>query len=298
MSDLATSEFLQSLEWETIIQAKGGKTLRLGANFITHHPGTLFIEKPLLGGYHYLYVPRGPLVSVAETAWLVTEITARDKRLIFIRLEPSTKLEIAGRVIKKTVNQQPAKTLMLDLRLRETKLLAGLHQKTRYNLRLAQKKGVEIKRGQAIDFPEFWRLMTLTGKRDNFRLHARDHYENLLKSQAVKLYFARYQGQNIAAGLFCFFGNRVTYLHGASDNKFRNVMAPYLLQWTVIQEAQAAGYWYYDFYGIDEKKWPGVTRFKLGFGGTVLEYPGTFDVVLRPGLYWLYSLGRRLRRLI
>jgi lipid II:glycine glycyltransferase (peptidoglycan interpeptide bridge formation enzyme) len=75
-------------------------------------------------------------------------------------------------------------------------------------------------------------------------------------------------------------------------------MSPYLLQWSLIKYAQAAGYLYYDFYGIDEKKWPGVTRFKTGFGGYVFEYAGTYDLVFKPVIYRVYEFLRKLRRLI
>jgi len=74
-------------------------------------------------------------------------------------------------------------------------------------------------------------------------------------------------------------------------------MAPYLLQWTVIKEAKKNNnYRYYDFYGIDEKKWPGVTRFKIGFGGFSVKYPGTYDLILRKRIYSLYNFLRRLKR--
>jgi len=138
--------------------------------------------------------------------------------------------------------------------------------------------------------------MSLTSERDAFRLHDASHYRGLLKAENIKLFFASYKGKNIATALICFYKNRVTYMHGASDNEARNLMAPYLLQWTVIKKARQESYKYYDFYGIDEKKWPGVTRFKLGFGGFVKDYPGTCDFVFRPLIYNLYEILRKLRR--
>jgi lipid II:glycine glycyltransferase (peptidoglycan interpeptide bridge formation enzyme) len=139
--------------------------------------------------------------------------------------------------------------------------------------------------------------MSMTGERDAFRIHDKKHYKNMLgASENIKLFFATYEGKNIAAGLFCFFGNRVTYMHGASDNEARNLMAPYLLQWEIIKRAKKEAYKYYDFYGIDEKKWPGVTRFKVGFGGFVKEYPGTYDFIFRPAIYNFYEQLRKLKR--
>ena len=112
----------------------------------------------------------------------------------------------------------------------------------------------------------------------------------------LKLFLAEYQKEIIAGGIFAFFGQAVTYLHGASANQYRNVMAPHLLQWHLISLAKKLGYRHYDFFGINEVKWPGVTRFKKGFGGRVVEYPGTFDLIFQPAWYNFYKTGRRIRR--
>jgi lipid II:glycine glycyltransferase (peptidoglycan interpeptide bridge formation enzyme) len=85
-------------------------------------------------------------------------------------------------------------------------------------------------------------------------------------------------------------------MHGASASKYRNVMAPYLLQWHAIKLAKNLGYKYYDFYGVDEDKWPGVTRFKKGFGGREVNYPGTFDLIFNRRWYSVYRMVRKARR--
>lgn len=288
------AEFLQSWEWGELLKREGAEVLRVGIE-----TAAAMIVKQPISKHYYWYAPRGPLGSVTDLSLLIKEIRGIDKKAVFLRIEPYKLLENKTPLnIKKTISLQPKKTLVLDLNLSEDELLSNMHQKTRYNIRLADKKGVEIKEGSAEDFSEFWRLMSLTGERDNFRIHGSNHYKNLLSADKnfIKLFFARYKGQNIAAGLFCFWGDQVTYLHGASDNKLRSLMAPYLLQWSVIKEAKEIGFRYYDFYGIDEEKWPGVTRFKQGFGGEVIEYPGTFDVVFKPFYYFIYNLLRRLKR--
>lgn len=295
----AGAELAQSWQWGGLMKKEGAKIVRVGVRANGKIIAVaLFIKKPIGGGFFYWYAPRGPLGEPEAVGFLLAEFAAREKKALFFRIEPEAALPLA-RVIK-VLPVQPQKTLFLDLSRSEEELSAALHQKTRYNIRLAEKKGVKIIAGGAGDLPEFWRLISLTGERDGFRPHGREHYQNMLQSGAdfIKLFFARYEGKNIAAGLFGFWGGRATYLHGASDNEFRNVMAPYLLQWTAIKAARAAGCRHYDFYGIDEKKWPGVTRFKLGFGGFVREYPGTFDLVARPMAYRLYGFLRRLRRAI
>jgi lipid II:glycine glycyltransferase (peptidoglycan interpeptide bridge formation enzyme) len=314
----AGAEFLQSWQWGETLKAEGEEILRVGirkkgkADYSSVCLAATLIKKSLGAGYFYWYAPRGPIgaragqiagdrvITDKEAAeFFLAAVKKIDRRALFLRLEPKDNPAARARgMIKETAAIQPKKTLLLDLTADEEELLAAMHQKTRYNLRLAEKKGVKIKRGSAADFREFWRLMNLTGERGAFRLHGAAHYKNLLNADKdfIKLFFAEYQGKNIAAGLFCFWKDKVTYLHGASDNEFRNVMAPYLLQWSVIKDARENGYRYYDFYGIDEKRWPGVTRFKQGFGGREVNYPGTFDAVYRPVLYYLYNFIRMISR--
>jgi lipid II:glycine glycyltransferase (peptidoglycan interpeptide bridge formation enzyme) len=297
---LAGGEFLQSWFWGEIIEKNGEILERYGIEERGEILAVItIIKKPLLGPFFYWYAPRGPIGEKGAVEFLLKELKANKSGGIFLRIEPPEILNMKeGKAsLKKSLDLQPKKTLFLDLSLKEEELLKAMHQKTRYNIKLAEKKGVKTTLAGAEDFTEFWRLMKLTGNRDGFRLHEAAHYQGLLSASSfIKLYLASYEGKNIAAGLFCFFGNRATYLHGASDNKARNLMAPYLLQWEIIKTARREGFKYYDFYGIDEKKWPGVTRFKLGFGGSVRDYPGTYDFVFRPLIYSLYGLLRKLRR--
>ena len=302
------AEFLQSYEWGNLLKTGGEEIIRVG---VKEDDDILLIatlvKKIIFQGFFYLYSPRGPIGDIKAIEFLFTELKKINPKAIFLRFEPlslfSAELFNSRNTFKKTIDLQPAKTLILDLNYSEEELLSSMHQKTRYNIRLAQKKGITIKEGGRGDLKEFWRLLKTTGERDNFRLHSFSHYEKLLKINEttpgfIKLFLASYEGKNIAGGLFSYYGDKVTYLHGASDNEFRTLMAPYLLQFSLIKKAQAENYLYYDFYGIDEKKWPGVTRFKLGYGGRVFKYLGTHDFILRPGIYKLYELIRKLRRLI
>ena len=251
-------------------------------------------------GLSYYYSPRGPVILSHETeVWNFLITYLQEQGASFWRVEP---LQLPTNLsFKKTINLQPEKTLLLDLVKSEEELLSEMHSKTRYNIRLAEKKGIVITTGQTEqDFENFWLLMTQTGQRDAFRIHDKKHYHNLATAQPnfVKLFLA-YQGDKcLAAGLFSFYGNKVTYLHGASDHNERQLMAPYLLQWELIKIAKNKAYKYYDFFGIDAKKWPGVTRFKLGFGGREFSYAGTHDLVFKPVSYFLYKLIRQLKRFL
>ena len=202
---------------------------------------------------------------------------------------------------KKTIDLQPRHSLIIDLTKSEKDLLQDMHQKTRYNIRLAEKKELLFSEGKTTaDFDSFWSLMKKTGERDSFRVHDREHYQTLATANPdfIKLFLIKDKDKTLAAGLFSFYANKVTYLHGASDHQSRQLMAPYLLQWQLIKMARESSFLYYDFYGIDAQKWPGVTRFKLGFGGREVVYAGTNDLVFSDFKYNLYLLLRQIRRLI
>lgn len=297
-------------------------------------------KRNLAFGFSYWLSARGPVFSSAllqsdlkfrqeaEMA-LFQAIKKLDHQALFLRMEPmlqpasgllnnnqsvdnQTEKNFPNQVQSlnifpfiKTIDLSPTKTLFLDLERGEERLLSDMHPKTRYNIRLAEKKGVIIKvvkTANAADKNELWRLLNLTGARDGFRLHGRRHYESLLdigagsSQDSLQLLLAEFRGKNIAAGVFSFFGGRVTYLHGASDHNFRALMAPHLLQWTAIKEALKRGFKVYDFHGLDEAKWPGVSRFKQGFGGREYVYPGTWDVIFQPGFYSAYQNLRLVRR--
>ena len=225
--------------------------------------------------------------------------------MVFWRSEPVCAAALwpeisQGLALQKSVNQQPAQTLVVDLAASPEELLAAMHQKTRYNARLAEKKGVVVRQGTLADFPAFWQLMSQTGERDAFRLHSEQHYRRILEKGAdvYSLFVAEMEGRVLAAGIFAFFGDTATYVHGASSNQDRQYMAPYALQWQVMSFAKKQGYRYYDFFGVDNSKWPGVTRFKMGFGGQIEAYPGTFDIIFNRGYYNFYQVARRLRRVL
>ncbi|MBI4779588.1 peptidoglycan bridge formation glycyltransferase FemA/FemB family protein [Candidatus Falkowbacteria bacterium] len=237
---------------------------------------------------------------------------AEGEDVMFLRFEPVwksfsghifTEAEIIRHLtdwqLIKTIDVQPSQTLILDLTKSEGEILRSMRQKTRYNIRLAEKKGVKIVEAGANRFEEFWQLLVSTGDRDEFNLHGRNYYQAMLKimdGSFVKLLFAEYQGKPLAGNLVIFFGDTATYIHGGSSNENREDMAPYALQWQIIKQAKQAGCKYYDFHGIDEIKWPGVTRFKMGFGGEIIKYPGTFDLVFDPSWYSIYKMVRKIRR--
>jgi lipid II:glycine glycyltransferase (peptidoglycan interpeptide bridge formation enzyme) len=300
------ADFLVSAEWADLLKSEGDWVETLGVYNGEELVGLFnLIKKTIKFGYFY-YLPRGPIFKQnlnqeqQGEIWQWLSVEFKKQGAIFYRVEPVEKLP-ANINVQKTINLQPQTTLILDLSLDLDGLLASFHHKTRYNIRLAEKKGITVRESSSSqDIANFWTLMTKTGERDAFKIHNQKHYNALAtyNPEFIKLFLAEYNGQVLAAGLFSFYGNKVTYLHGASDHNFRQLMAPYLLQWTLIKLAYDKNYKYYDFYGIDAKKWPGVTRFKLGFSGSEITYAGTQDLVLNRPKYLLYNLLRTLRRFL
>ena len=304
------SQFLQSWEWGEFQKSAGNKVLRFG---IEDEDKLVFvislIKKSLPLGMNYFYAPRIGIKYLSEDvlAFLFKEIKkeAKNEKAMFLRFEPLDNFKIQSRnymrdKIHKTIDIQPSKTLILDIFKSEDELLKQMHQKTRYNIKLAARKNVEVRVIKDIDkyFDEFWQLMAQTENRDGFRLHDKNYYLKMLKfnSKFIKLIAVFYQDKMLCANIVSFFGSLATYVHGASSSENRNLMAPYAMQWHTIKLAKEYGFKYYDFNGIDEQKWPGVTRFKKGFGGEEINYQGTYDLVFDSCKYNLYKLLRKIKR--
>lgn len=305
-------DFLQSWSWGEFQAAQGYKLTRLGIFEDAQLLGAVtLIKKSLPGALNYYFAPRGPVLSSIELwNFLVSELKqlAQQEKIAFLRFEPPVMDNqeayqvwqglLQAKNIHQSISLEPQQTAVLDLSLSEKDLLAQMHPKTRYNIRLAEKKGVEIFVASFKDFAAWWSLLETTGSRDGFRLHSKEYYQAMLKVSGMKLYLAKHEEVVLAGILVSEFAQAATYVHGASSNEGRNLMAPHLLQWQAIKDAKAADLSCYDFYGVDKLKWPGVTKFKEGFSGQNLAYLGTFDLVWQAGYYEFYGLLRRIFRLI
>jgi peptidoglycan pentaglycine glycine transferase (the first glycine) len=303
------AEMLQSPIWQNISKHESYKTYLLAWG----KDGGLIALAQVLESRNFFgcfwYLPRGPVFLSdinRENLYLKIkkdlEEKAKEQEVVAIRFEPSN-IEADSLKInfgKKIKAIQPEKTWLLDISLSDNDLLAQMHHKTRYNIRLAEKRGVKIERGNLNDLNLFYHLLKITTKRDGFRGHSLEHYRQLLlhSQNKIELWLAKKDGKLLAAGLFSFYGARATYLHGASADSGRQHMAPFLLQWKMIKRAKELACHVYDFYGIDEKRWAGVTRFKLGFGGRSKKYPGTFILVIDHFRYALYKMAVYIRRLL
>jgi len=228
---------------------------------------------------------------------------------------------------------EPSQTQILDITKSEDELLAQMHEKWRYNIRLAERKGVRVKfvHSECTNFEhyfeEFYRLVSEgTAERKGIKHHPKDYYRKQLEINPPQpslkggsdspplggvrgdlrtfLFVAEYENKVIAANIVVIFGGRATYLHGATSSEHREVMAPHLLQWEQIKYAKSQGCTEYDFWGIvnehtlDKRgaSWEGFTRFKRGFGGKEVNYVGYFDYPLSKPWYFLYRLVQKFRR--
>lgn len=220
-------------------------------------------------------------------------------------------------VKKNKVDIQPPDSTLVDLTVSEDDILARMHSKWRYNIRLAERKGVTVKRYTGDD-PEivekidrFYELTKETNARDGNSSHAKSYYLDLIKSSAerlvggedvplVSLYIAESEGEEIASIMTLFSKTESIYLYGASSNHKRNLMPNHLLQWTAMKDAKFYGSQYYDMYGMppegkdENHPMHGLYMFKANFGGTNIHRTGSWDVPLK-FIYRFYRKAENLR---
>ena len=200
---------------------------------------------------------------------------------------------------------QPRYVFRLDIKNKtEDEIFAGFHSKTRYNVRLAIKKGVEVKEGTREDLKDFHKIMVETGARDGFIIRPLSYFEKMYDEMApehMKLLMAYHDGKPISGVIPIFYGNKTWYLYGASSNEHRNLMPNYLLQWEMIKIEKKKKDDVYDFRGVSgvvDENHPqyGLYRFKKGFGATFTEFVGEVYIPFKPFTYSLYKFSEKTFR--
>lgn len=299
--------FLQSDEWAGFQRSLGREVFGYAEEGIS----AKIIQHNLPFHKNYLYTPQGPVFDFNSMAGGFKNPTAnfvkylhelgKKQNSIFVKAEPlvdSVAQQLvdppAGGGFKKSKKEiQPSKTVVIDLSMGEADLLANMHHKTRYNIQVAEKHNIKV--AESNDVGVFLKLLKKTTKKDKFSAHEDSYYQKLLDFRGLdaRLFLATHNGRSVAGAIILIHGNTAYYLHGASDYDYRSLMAPYALHWQIIQSLKARGIYYYDLWGIDANKWPGVTRFKLGWGGHTIEYPGSFDLPISKFWYLAYRLTRR-----
>lgn len=332
-----TTHLLQSDAWGELKSRFDWTAQRI----VSGHTGALVLFRRLPLGLTVAYIPRGPDVNWLDTAsceslLMAVHSEAKKRRAVFLKVEPDVWrveplqtmappasvdlpeeqagaaarfLEANGFHPADTI--QPRSSIVVDISPDEATILAAMKQKTRYNIRLAEKKGVTVRLGNRADVSIFYNLALTTAGRDGFAVHSLAYYQaayDLFAPDRCALLLAEYQGAPLAALLVFCQGQTAYYFYGASANEHRELMPAYLVQWAAIRWARGQGCTRYDLWGVPDAGaatleaefqhrhdglW-GVYRFKRGFGGQVVRTIGAYDYVYNAPLYRLYKLRRQL----
>ncbi len=308
LASFPDAHILQTAHWGELKASFGWNVVRLIApNSIACGAQLLFRRLPF--GFSLGYIPKGPVGQDWDALWPEVDALCRRRRAIFLKIEPDCwDLEKQAPPGFQSSQQviQPPRTLVVSLLGKEAELLERMKQKTRYNIRLALKKGVVV--GLFNDVELFYRLMQATGERDRFGVHSLAYYEkvyNLFHPRSeCEMLLAEFKGEPLAALMVFARGRRGWYFYGASADIHRERMPSYLLQWEAMRWARARGCSEYDLWGVPDSEedvleanftarseglW-GVYRFKRGFGGLLRRSAGPWDRVYHPGMYRLYSM--------
>ncbi len=311
--------FLQSFGWGEVKAATGWQPLRL----VLERKGSIVAAVSLLKrrlpyiGKSIFYAPRGPVIDfndreLFDTLLKAINNLAREHQAILLKIDPD--IPKTNTPVKQLLQDkgfrpvamgkdfdgiQPRYVFRLDITPTPEELLANMHSKTRYNTRLAKRRGVSIDSECTLDdLAIFYELLKETTVRDRFLVRSYSYFETMWREMVergyAKLFLAYYQGQPIAGTLAFIMGDKAWYLYGASSNSYRNVMPNYLIQWAMIRWAREQGCQLYDFRGVsgdlsEDNPLYGLYRFKKGFNGVFTEFVGEYDLVYNPAYYWLWN---------
>jgi lipid II:glycine glycyltransferase (peptidoglycan interpeptide bridge formation enzyme) len=281
----------QSREWRRYQLALGREVLLFAYerddSFLA---GASVVVDRTAGGFCTWECPRGPLwtddTAAQELVQFIAEEAARDRCLV-VWMSPPFDWRLPQEEFHPSRRHiHPRATVMVDISQSEQDILAQMHQKGRYNIKVAEKQGVTTAVSRDID--AFYALLTGTGRRDGFTIHQKSHYTRFLESlDGSVLLLASHAGTPIAGLLGCTWNGTGTYYYGASSYEHRALMAPYALQWAAMRHCKELGCTRYDLLGIDPPggkptAWKGITDFKKKFGGETVVYPAEQQLTLRP----------------
>lgn len=314
--------FQQSLEWRKVKENWDSEVIIVedeNLNIIAS-VNVLIRKIPIFG--NIMYISRGPICDIHNKN-VLKELTegirelAKVKKAFTVKMEPDIKssdLEFKKIMLDlgfklndnaKTFSEgiNPRYVFRLDIKDKtEEEIFNKFHSKTRYNIKLAARKGVIIKEGTKEDLKDFHRIMEITGKRDNFMIRPLSYFEKMydcLAPKNMKLMMAYYEDKPISGIIDIIYGNKIWYLYGASSNEHRNLMPNYLLQWDMIKYAIHNQKDIYDFRGVSgivDETHPqyGLYRFKKGFDAEFTEFIGELYINFKPITYKLYKITEKM----
>jgi peptidoglycan pentaglycine glycine transferase (the first glycine) len=325
LARLPNAHILQSWDWGAFKESWGWRPQRLR---ILHRGETAAAAQILHRRLPRLplqisYVPKGPALDfndreLTQYVMAALEAEGRRQRSILVKIDPDLWLgtdtdtaqvnESSHAVLQMLLHRgwrssheqiQFKNTVVVDLRPDEEALLAQMKAKTRYNIHLAERKGVRVHVGAAADMETFYRLYHETSQRDGFLIRPFNYYQDVwsrfLHAGRAHLLLAAVDDTCIAGLMMFVFGESAWYMYGASSDSYRNLMPNYLLQWRAMRAARELGCRRYDMWGapdtFDESQpmW-GVYRFKTGFGGDTWRGMGAYDYAVSHPLYHLYTV--------
>ena len=326
LAGLPNSHLLQCWEWGDFKSRNGWQPRRLAWELLADGHGQAaaqVLRRGLPGGLRVLYVPKGPLLNwespeVRGQVLASLEALARRERAILIKIDPDVAVAIgppgadqpvaAGQQLQAELAQrgwvaspdqiQFRNTVVLDLRGGEDAVLAAMRQKTRYNVRLAERKGVQVRAAGAADLDLIYKLYAETSVRDGFVIRSLEYYHDawgrFMRAGLAQPFVAEVGGEPVGALVVFRFARTAWYMYGMSRDAHREKMPNHLLQWHAIRWALAQGCLSYDFWGAPDEfvesdpLW-GVWRFKEGFGGQVVRQIGAWDFAPSRVRYRLYT---------
>ncbi len=327
LAQMPSAHVLQSWEWGEFKQATTGWEPKRIAYL---NRGEVVAMAQVLtrraGPFKIMYVPKGPVLDYTDQPLRVAVLNAlkyhtRESGAIFLKIDPdvvigtgvpgelgSQEVPLGHAVAAEWTAQeftfspdqvQFRNSMLLDLRYDEDALMMAMKQKTRYNVRLSQKRGVTTRFGGIEDMQTLYHLYVETARRDGFITRPFSYYSqawgSFMEAGLAQPIIAEHRGQAVAHVIIFGFGKRAWYFYGASSDDDRNNMPTYLLQWEAIRWARAQKMATYDFWGAPDDFYDendalaGVYRFKAGFGGTVVRRIGAWDYPANPRLYRLYT---------
>lgn len=312
------ADVLQSWEWGEVKRETGWTPIRLFLESDGTPVGTcsVLINRPVRGLPPLAYAPRGPVLAVDDDATLqgfLEQVGPHLQGAFGLICDPPVEMDSEEaahyqrhmqRVTPKGFGwTQPKAVMVVDLERDLDEILKGFKSKWRYNVRLADRKGVEVREGSYEDLGTFTDLLLETARRDRFAVRQPSYFQALWQHLAppgyLKLFLAEYQGRPLSAILLFCMGDRAIYTYGASSDEHRNLMPNHLIQWHAMRWAQQAGYRIYDLQGVSpvrdgkpiEDSLAGLNRFKEGFGARYVEYAGQFERPLRGVFYRFWDLA-------
>lgn len=294
---------LQSSMWARVQQARGNACIKI---LDENGAPSLWVSLPIMPLVSVWFCPKGPLLLPPESDWEeIVRLLQSIKHATVLRIEPPCNLSLNQSNLQfiQRRDVSSSHTLMTKIFSDTETLFKTFHEKTRYNIRVAEKHGIVVKKLSVEEVVKFedriLALYTMTGNRHEIASTPREDLRALFSDCDV---WAAFSGNDIiATSMQIGFGKVLTYLHGASDYERRSMMAPYALHWAILQDAAVRGFELYDWWGTapvgsENHRLSGVTRFKMGFGGETKESPGTFDAAIDPLRFALYTALRWFRR--